>query len=77
MTVSEIMELLGRYTADMRVVVNGYEEGYDDSSPGQCSVVKTHLNTGVHQWQGRHGDLRDMPDHAGAVDTLVLRRVSN
>ena len=77
MTVSEITELLGRYPADRRVVVNGDEEGYDDSSPEQLSVVKTHLNTGVHEWKGRHGDPRDMPNHAGVVDTLVLRRVSN
>ena len=61
----------------MRVVVIGYEEGYDDSSPEQLSVVKTHLNPGVHEWQGRHGNPHDMLDHAGTVDTLVLRRVSN
>ena len=81
MTVSEIMERFWRYPADMRVVVNGYEEGYDDLSPEQLSVVKIHLHAGVHEWQSRHGDPRDWPkrlsDHAGAVDALVLHRVSH
>lgn len=33
MNVCELIRLLGNYPADMRVVVNGYEEGYDDVSP--------------------------------------------
>ena len=30
--------------ADLRVVVNGYEDGYDDLSPGQVSLVRISLN---------------------------------
>ena len=33
MTVKELVELLGKYPDDLRVVVNGYEDGYDDLSP--------------------------------------------
>ena len=33
MIVSELLDLLREYPADLRVVVNGYEEGYDDLSP--------------------------------------------
>ena len=39
MTVEELIQLLETYPPDLRVVVNGYEEGYDDLSPEQVSVV--------------------------------------
>ena len=38
MTVSELIELLKTHSADLRVVVNGYEDGYDDLSPEQIST---------------------------------------
>ena len=43
MTVGELIQLLERYPPDMRVVVNGYEEGYDDLSPEQISIVRVLL----------------------------------
>ena len=81
MTIGELIQLLESYPPDLRVVVNGYEEGYDDLSPEQISVARILLNTGVRVWQGRHGDPRDVtepsPDHARPVDALVLQRTSN
>ena len=81
MTIGELIQILESYPLDMRVVVNGYEEGYDDLSPEQVFVVKIELNTGTQVWQGRHGDPRDQPDrlqdHTQAVDALALSRVSN
>ena len=81
MTVSELIQLLAAYPADLRVVVNGYEDGYDDLSPKQISTVKIALNTGKHEWEGRHGDpdglTRSAPEGAEVVEALVLRRVSN
>ena len=55
MTVSELIAVLQTHPGDLRVVVNGYEEGYDDLSPGQISVRRIALNTGVEDWEGRHG----------------------
>ncbi len=80
MTVSELIELLQEFPTSLRVVVNGYEEGYDNLSPKQVSVVKICLNTGKHHWEGQHGD----PPHKAEETTrptkveeaLVLRRVS-
>ena len=67
--------------ADLRVVVNGYENGYADLTREQLSVVRIALNSGKHQWDGRHGDLNGQtggePDSADVVEALVLRRVSN
>lgn len=81
MTAKELMKLLQTYPPDLRVVVNGYEEGYDDLSPGQIRVVKISLNTGKHPWEGEHGEpdglSRSAPDDAKLVEALVLRRVSN
>lgn len=81
MTVSELIELLREYPANLRVVVNGYEEGYDDLSPEQISVAKISLNTGKHHWEGQHGDppsqAEETADGAKVVEALVLRRVSN
>ena len=80
MVVSELIELLQEYPAGLRVVVNGYEDGYDDLSPQQISIAKISLNAGKHDWEGRHGVPRhptegsvDSPDVAEA---LVLCRVS-
>ena len=81
MTICELIKILENHPSDMRVVVNGYEEGYDDLSPEQVTVVKIELNTGTLAWQGRHGDPRDRPDrlqdHSHVVDALALSRVSN
>ena len=40
MTVSELIQLLTAYPHDMRVVVNGPEEGKDDLSPEQIAPAK-------------------------------------
>ena len=81
MTVDELIQPLNGYQPDLRVVVNGYEEGYDDLSPGQLSVTRIALNTGKDRWQGRHGESDGLTgstaDGAEVVEALALRRVSN
>ena len=82
MTVSQLIEVLQTNPGDLRVVVNGYEDGYDDLSPDQISIVRIALNTSVEDWEGQHGEA----DHISAgseasettvADALVLRRTSN
>lgn len=81
MTVAELVRMLAKQPAGLRVVVNGYEDGYDDLSPGQVSRIRIALNTGRHEWEGRHGDpddgSGDGAESARIVDALVLRRASN
>ena len=81
MNVQDLIELLRTHPADLRVVVNGYEDGYDDLSPEQVSLVRIALNTGKHRWEGKHGDpdglTRSAPDDTEVVEALVLQRVSN
>ena len=91
MNVRELMNLLEHYPQDMRVVVNGYECGYDDLSPDRISVVHIALNTGRERYEGRHGNARDFTaaaraaakswgdsdrDFTTTADALVLQRSS-
>lgn len=81
MTVSELIETLKAHPGDLRVVVNGYEEGFDDLSPDQISLVRIALNTGVEDYEGQHGydwepAIRGK-EPATIVDALVLSRVSH
>ena len=80
MTVKELVELLGKYPDDLRVVVNGYEDGFDDLSPERISVIKIQLDTQIHDWEGQHSDFYDsekeITDDAEIVETLVFRRRS-
>ena len=76
-TVYELIQLLRKHATDLRVVDDGYEDGYDDLSPEQIRVVKISLNTGKHRWEGAHGDLDDLPSDSKVVEALVLRQSSN
>ena len=81
MTVQDLIRILRTYPADMRVVVNGYEEGFDDVSPGGIAVVKVQLNRGTKDWQGRHLEPATQSDEVPAdediVDALAFLRESN
>ena len=81
MTVDELVRLLTTYPPDQRVVVNGYEDGYDDLSEEQIVPVNIALNTGKHDWEGRHGDadgpIPGAADGVEVVEAVALRRVSN
>ena len=81
MTVAELIRLLQRHPPDLRVVVDGYEDGYDDLSPGQLQTVKITLNTGTRDYVGKHGDLDFAPKEKLAglkvEKALVLHRTSH
>ena len=80
MTIKALVELLRKYPDDLRVVVNGYEEGYDDLSSERISVIKIQLDTQIHDWEGQHSDFygseKEITDDAEIVEALVFRRVS-
>ena len=78
MTVKELTKLLEKYPDDLRVVVNGYEDGYDDISPERILTRKIELDAGKHDWEGQHGDppyeSEATTDDAKIVDALVFCR---
>ena len=81
MTVGQLTRLLQNYPQDMRVVVDGYEDGYDDLTPKKLRMVKISLNTGTREYVGMHGDVDYVPEEKLAgLDTeeaLALHRTSH
>ena len=79
MTVKELAEILKKYPDDLRVVVNGYEDGYDDISPKRIFLTKIQLDAGIHEWEGQHNvppDIDESTDDPEIVEALVFRRAS-
>ena len=77
MTVRELIELLAAYPPELRVVVNGYEGGFDDVARERISVNRIELDRGEHWWEGRHAAPRnEAGTGAPVVDALVLQRGS-
>ena len=77
MTVGELVECLQRLPSSLRVVVDGYEEGYDDLTPEQITRTRIGLNTGKHDWEGVHGRADDAEESTEIVDAVVLQRTSH
>jgi hypothetical protein len=79
MTVKELVKFLEKYPDDLRVVVNGYEDGFDDISPERISVVKMQLDAKTEDWEGQHNvppNVGKSTDDAKIVEALVFRRAS-
>ena len=81
MNVRDLIELLGEYPAEMRVVVQGYEDGYDDVERSRIAQTQVKLNAGKEQWEGDHIGFEpsfDRVDDGDVVETVVaIRRLSN
>ena len=81
MTIDELIGLLATYPPQMRLVVDGYEDGYDDLSPEQLRTAKIALYTGAPEYVGTHGDVDFLSKEKLAglevEKALVLRRTSH
>lgn len=78
MNVGELIEVLSRYPDDTRVVVNGYEDGYDDLSPELISTIELVLNANTNWFVGRHVANTELSDEAQVnaryTNALALNR---
>ena len=75
MTISELIKTLAGYAADMRVVVNGYEEGYDDLEERLECVREIRLNTDIKWWERHHREVENTRTECSAiVNALMLNR---
>ena len=75
MTVAELIRILQTHPQDMRVVVDGYEEGYDDLEQDLISVKEVRLDVGDRWWEGRHRDSwDDRVEGSDVVEALILCR---
>ena len=77
MNTGELISILLTCPPDLRVVVNGYEEGYDDLERDLISVKEIRLDAGENWWEGRYRDpwYERTPCRA-VVDAPVLHRHS-
>ena len=75
-----MVDPLRKYPNGLRVVVDRYEEGFDDLSLERISFIKIQLDTQTHDWEGQHGDFcgseKEISDDAEIVEALVFRRRS-
>ena len=80
LTVQGLIRLLSEQPPDLRVVVDGYECGYDDLSAWQIQRVRIALHVGEEEWAGDHEEpdlvLGDVGAGAEVADAVVLRRRS-
>lgn len=75
MIVSELTEILQKHPADMRVVLNGNEDSYDDSKAELTITPAIHLRSGVKSWEGTCGEVNDTAsydENAAIVDALFF-----
>jgi hypothetical protein len=70
MTVRELISLLQAYPGGMRVVVSGYEGGFNDIAHGE--IIELRLNVNVEWYYGPHE--RPDDDAKGDEMALLLRR---
>ncbi len=58
MIVKELKNMLKKYPDTMKVVVSGYEDGWDDVDPDNLTVTEVILNSGGrHSYEGKHLDV--------------------
>lgn len=82
MTVGELIELLGAHPPDLRVVVQGYEGGYDDLTPPAVLSLRLALDVDDRDYMGDHEDARYVSSSHSAspsdiVDAVALHRMSH
>ena len=81
MTVRELIRILKAHPGGLRVVVDGYEDGYDDVSAERIRSGKIRLNTGTRDWEGQHEEAWDQAktgsEGAKVVEALILQRLSH
>ena len=73
MTIQDLIELLATYPPGLRVVVDGYEDGFDDVERGRVSVVRIEADAGKWWWEGRHAEATSGSD-SRVEEAVALRR---
>lgn len=71
-TVQDLIGILSRYPSDLRVVVDGYEGGFDDLNPSLIRQIEICLDKNTDWWYGKH-ELAWKED-TGRVQALLLGR---
>ena len=76
MTIEELIQLLAQYPPDLRVMVQGYEDGYDDLEADCVIAGEASLNANSSWYYGCHEQALTSDEQTGGetVHALFLRR---
>ena len=76
MNVEQLIRLLRSYPPDLRVMVQGYEEGFDDLEAKCVAEGEVSLNVHSAWYYGRHEEVWDGHEKPGheTARALFLRR---
>ena len=76
MTTEELIQLLAQHPPDLRVMVQGYEDGYDDLEADCVVAGEASLNVNSVWYYGRHEQALTRDEQTGSetVHALFLRR---
>ena len=70
MNVKQLIDKLGEYPAETRVVVQGYEDGFDDVDAACVERRQVRLNVGKHDWAGDHMEFDPRFDREHVDDVI-------
>ena len=76
MTVDELIQLLAKHSPDLRVMVQGYEDGWDDLEAGDVIAGEASLNVYTAWYYGRHEEVLtgDKPKGRETAPALFIHR---
>lgn len=75
MNVRELIEALSQFDPEMRVMVDGYDEGYHDVKPNNLHIVSVKLNRWPETtWNGPHDEARIWSGEKADCYALVVSR---
>ena len=76
MTVKELIRLLKEYPGNMRVVVNGYEEGWTDIEKRSILEIELALNYNKEDYFGPHEDVVNVLDKKKLQNHKIKKAVA-
>lgn len=75
MNIQQLIEELQKHPPEMRVIVRGYEGGYDDVEPPELTQIRLNVHAETDWFYGRHEDADHLlGSQDGAVETALLIR---
>ena len=76
MNVRQLIEKLKEHPPEMRVIVDGYEGGYNDLESLKTTQIRLNVHDKDEWWTGRHDDadypLKFVANKDGAIETALL-----
>ena len=76
MTVKELIEKLSLEDQSLRVVVNGYESGYDEIESVNLIEIAPNPHVGEKDWEGEWDDAYLRPSSTKKETAILLPRKS-